>query len=155
MTGKFPFSKILVDPVFTTQGKVLNAAFNNGRLKYTTTLTILGVVHRRGLVRGTLRAKACLVRQLRRLRSPLVGRVQKHKLVIKIRLAIPIGKMHRPLLFRRQVFANCSKLCALEVLPPLMLSGGRISVFMKDLGGILSKCCRGDEWTLWDFHYYK
>lgn len=135
VNGNFPVDKLLVDPVFGPMCKVLNAAFKNGRLTYTTTVTMLRVVRRRGLVSGTQRMKTCLLSRLRGL--PKVGRVHKHNLVVNVRFRRSVGRMHDGLLFRRGMFAKMTKAGAVHLLPPLYLDVSRTGRFVMQFHGIL------------------
>lgn len=135
VNGNFPVTNMLVDPVFAPMCKRLKAAFNKGRLTYDTTLTILSIVRRRGLVRGTTRINGFLVARLGGF--PRVGSIHKHKLVVKLRFRRPVGRLHLELLGRRRMFANMDNAGMLHLLPPLYLNVSRTGRFLRHFGGML------------------
>lgn len=141
VNGNFPVNNILVSPRFAPMCNRLNAAFNNGRLTYATTLTILSIFRGRGLMRGTRRINRCLVTRLGRLRGhgDRVARIHNHNLVMNTMLSVPRGRIHDGLVRRRRYFANYTNAGVLHVLPPLMLAGRGISSFVKELRAMLGR----------------
>lgn len=135
VNGNFPVTNILVDPGFGPMCKRLKAAFNNGRLTYTTTVTILSIVGNRGLMRGTTGMNTRLLGRLGRF--PRVGRIHNRNLVVNVRFSRPVGRLHRHLLFRRGMFAKIDNAGMVHLLPPLYLAVTRTSRFVKHFHGIL------------------